>query len=155
MAAGQTLAPLRFVPFVILDRNKRNELTQMDYLGGAPRPKDLTAQTPPVLTFEPFALRVRARSLGAASVVLWIRWRRSEDGKNGISEEQILRALRQAGSGTRVNPGRLAIVVSITDAANSIKTLTGSPDLKATVESFNGTVANLNRGEGHIVMGVS
>ena len=38
-----------------------------------------------------------------------------------------------------------AMVVSITDAANSIKTLTGSPDLKATVESLKGTVANLNR----------
>jgi paraquat-inducible protein B len=38
-----------------------------------------------------------------------------------------------------------AMVVSITDAANSIKTLTGSPDLKATVESLKETVANLNQ----------
>src|SRR5712672_2123540 len=32
-----------------------------------------------------------------------------------------------------------ALVVSITDAANSIKTLTGSPELKATLESLTGT----------------
>lgn len=38
-----------------------------------------------------------------------------------------------------------ALVVSITDAANSIKTLTGSPELKATVESLKETVANLNQ----------
>ncbi|HVB82335.1 MAG TPA: MlaD family protein [Candidatus Binataceae bacterium] len=38
-----------------------------------------------------------------------------------------------------------ALVVSITDAANSIKTLTGSPELKATLESLKETVANLNR----------
>ena len=38
-----------------------------------------------------------------------------------------------------------ALVVSITDAANSIKTLTGSPELKATLESLKGTVANLNQ----------
>jgi paraquat-inducible protein B len=37
-----------------------------------------------------------------------------------------------------------ALVVSITDAANSIKTLTGSPELKATLESLKGTIANLN-----------
>ena len=36
------------------------------------------------------------------------------------------------------------LVVSITDAANSIKNLTGSPQLKATLESLKGTVANLN-----------
>jgi len=38
-----------------------------------------------------------------------------------------------------------ALVVSITDAANSIKTLTGSPELKATLESLKGTMANLNQ----------
>jgi paraquat-inducible protein B len=38
-----------------------------------------------------------------------------------------------------------AVVVSITDAANSIKNLTGSPELKATLESLKGTVANLNQ----------
>lgn len=38
-----------------------------------------------------------------------------------------------------------ALVVSITDAANSIKTLTGSPELKATIESLKETVANLNQ----------
>jgi paraquat-inducible protein B len=38
-----------------------------------------------------------------------------------------------------------ALFVSITDAANSIKTLTGSPELKATLESLKGTVANLNQ----------
>jgi phospholipid/cholesterol/gamma-HCH transport system substrate-binding protein len=38
-----------------------------------------------------------------------------------------------------------ALVVSITDAAKSIKTLTGSPELKATLESLKGTVANLNQ----------
>jgi paraquat-inducible protein B len=38
-----------------------------------------------------------------------------------------------------------AMVVSITEAANSIKTLTGSPELKATLESLKGTVANLNQ----------
>jgi phospholipid/cholesterol/gamma-HCH transport system substrate-binding protein len=38
-----------------------------------------------------------------------------------------------------------ALVVSITEAANSIKTLTGSPELKATLESLKGTVANLNQ----------
>jgi paraquat-inducible protein B len=38
-----------------------------------------------------------------------------------------------------------ALVASITDAANSIKTLTGSPELKATLESLKGTVANLNQ----------
>jgi paraquat-inducible protein B len=38
-----------------------------------------------------------------------------------------------------------ALVVSITDAANSIKSLTGSPELKATLESLKGTVANLNQ----------
>ncbi len=38
-----------------------------------------------------------------------------------------------------------ALVTSITDAANSIKTLTGSPELKATLESLKGTVANLNQ----------
>lgn len=37
-----------------------------------------------------------------------------------------------------------ALVVSITDAANSIKTLTGSPELKATLKSLKETVANLN-----------
>jgi paraquat-inducible protein B len=37
------------------------------------------------------------------------------------------------------------LVVSITDAANSIKTLTGSPEIKATLESLKGTVANLNQ----------
>ncbi len=37
------------------------------------------------------------------------------------------------------------LVVSITDAANSIKTLTGSPELKATLESLKGTIANLNQ----------
>jgi paraquat-inducible protein B len=38
-----------------------------------------------------------------------------------------------------------ALIVSITDAANSIKTLTGSPELKATLESLKGTIANLNQ----------
>ncbi len=38
-----------------------------------------------------------------------------------------------------------ALVVSITDAANSIKNLTSSPELKATLESLKGTVANLNQ----------
>jgi len=38
-----------------------------------------------------------------------------------------------------------ALVVSITDAANSIKNLTGSPELKATLESLKGTIANLNQ----------
>ena len=38
-----------------------------------------------------------------------------------------------------------ALVVSITDAANSIKDLTGSPELKTTLESLKGTVANLNQ----------
>ena len=38
-----------------------------------------------------------------------------------------------------------ALVVSITEAANSIKTLTGSPELRATLESLKGTVANLNQ----------
>jgi paraquat-inducible protein B len=38
-----------------------------------------------------------------------------------------------------------ALVVSITDAANSINTLTGSPELKATLESLKGTVTNLNQ----------
>jgi len=38
-----------------------------------------------------------------------------------------------------------ALVVSITDAANSIKSLAGSPELKATLESLKGTVANLNQ----------
>jgi paraquat-inducible protein B len=38
-----------------------------------------------------------------------------------------------------------ALVVSITDAANSIKTLTGSPELKATLESLKGTIGNLNQ----------
>jgi paraquat-inducible protein B len=38
-----------------------------------------------------------------------------------------------------------ALVISITDAANSIKTLTGSPELKATLESLKETVANLNQ----------
>jgi len=38
-----------------------------------------------------------------------------------------------------------ALVVSITDAANSIKTLTGSPELKATLGSLKETVANLNQ----------
>src|SRR5271163_2840000 len=37
------------------------------------------------------------------------------------------------------------LVNSITDAANSIKTLTSSPELKATLESLKGTVANLNQ----------
>jgi paraquat-inducible protein B len=37
-----------------------------------------------------------------------------------------------------------ALVVSITDAANSVKALTGSPELKATLESLKETVANLN-----------
>jgi paraquat-inducible protein B len=41
-----------------------------------------------------------------------------------------------------------ALVVSITDAANSIKTLTGSPELKATLESLKGTIANLNQAIG-------
>jgi paraquat-inducible protein B len=38
-----------------------------------------------------------------------------------------------------------ALVVSISDAANSIKSLAGSPELKATLESLKGTVANLNQ----------
>jgi paraquat-inducible protein B len=38
-----------------------------------------------------------------------------------------------------------ALVVSITDAANSIKNLTGSPEIKATLESLKGTVVNLNQ----------
>ena len=38
-----------------------------------------------------------------------------------------------------------ALVVSITDAANSIKSLAGSPELKATLESLKGTVANLDQ----------
>jgi paraquat-inducible protein B len=38
-----------------------------------------------------------------------------------------------------------ALVVSITDAANSVKALTGSPELKATLESLKGTIANLNQ----------
>jgi paraquat-inducible protein B len=38
-----------------------------------------------------------------------------------------------------------ALVVSITDAANSVKTLTGSPELKATLESLKETIANLNQ----------
>jgi paraquat-inducible protein B len=38
-----------------------------------------------------------------------------------------------------------ALVVSITDAANSIRTLTGSPELKATLESLKGTIANVNQ----------
>jgi paraquat-inducible protein B len=38
-----------------------------------------------------------------------------------------------------------ALTVSITDAANSIKSLAGSPELKATLESLKGTVANLNQ----------
>jgi paraquat-inducible protein B len=38
-----------------------------------------------------------------------------------------------------------ALFVSITDAANSIKTLTGSPELKAALESLKGTIANLNQ----------
>ncbi|HEY2525692.1 MAG TPA: MlaD family protein [Candidatus Binataceae bacterium] len=38
-----------------------------------------------------------------------------------------------------------ALVVSITDAANSIKSLAGSPELKATLESLKGTVASLNQ----------
>lgn len=37
------------------------------------------------------------------------------------------------------------LVVSITDAANSIKNLTGSPEIKATLESLKGTVVNLNQ----------
>jgi paraquat-inducible protein B len=37
------------------------------------------------------------------------------------------------------------LIVSITDAANSIKTLTGSPELKATLESLKETMANLNQ----------
>src|SRR5277367_2712149 len=37
------------------------------------------------------------------------------------------------------------LVDSITEAANSIKTLTSSPELKATLESLKGTVANLNQ----------
>lgn len=41
-----------------------------------------------------------------------------------------------------------ALVVSITDAANSIKTLTGSPELKATLKSLKETVANLNQAIG-------
>jgi paraquat-inducible protein B len=38
-----------------------------------------------------------------------------------------------------------ALAASITGAADSIKTLTGSPELKATLESLKGTVANLNQ----------
>jgi paraquat-inducible protein B len=38
-----------------------------------------------------------------------------------------------------------ALVVAITDAANSIKNLTGSPEIKATLESLKGTVVNLNQ----------
>jgi paraquat-inducible protein B len=38
-----------------------------------------------------------------------------------------------------------ALVNSITDAANSIKSLTGSPELKAALESLKGTIANLNQ----------
>jgi paraquat-inducible protein B len=38
-----------------------------------------------------------------------------------------------------------ALIASITEAANSIKTLTGSPELKATLESLKGTIANLNQ----------
>jgi paraquat-inducible protein B len=38
-----------------------------------------------------------------------------------------------------------ALVTSITEAANSIKTLTGSPELKTTLESLKGTIANLNQ----------
>lgn len=38
-----------------------------------------------------------------------------------------------------------ALVVSITDAANSIKSLASSPELKATLESLKGTFANLNQ----------
>jgi paraquat-inducible protein B len=37
------------------------------------------------------------------------------------------------------------LIISITDAANSIKTLTGSPELKATLESLKGTIANVNQ----------
>jgi paraquat-inducible protein B len=37
-----------------------------------------------------------------------------------------------------------ALAVSITDAANSIRALTGSPELKATIESLKQTAANLN-----------
>jgi len=37
------------------------------------------------------------------------------------------------------------LVNSITDAANSIKSLANSPDLKETLESLKGTVANLNQ----------
>jgi paraquat-inducible protein B len=38
-----------------------------------------------------------------------------------------------------------ALVASITDAANSIKTLTGAPELRATLESLKGTITNLNQ----------
>jgi paraquat-inducible protein B len=38
-----------------------------------------------------------------------------------------------------------ALIASITDAANSIRTLTSSPELKATLESLKETVANLNQ----------
>jgi paraquat-inducible protein B len=38
-----------------------------------------------------------------------------------------------------------ALAVSITEAADSIKTLTGSPELKATLEALKGTIANLNQ----------
>jgi len=38
-----------------------------------------------------------------------------------------------------------ALVVSITDAASSIKNLTGSPELKATLEALKETVPNLNQ----------
>jgi paraquat-inducible protein B len=37
------------------------------------------------------------------------------------------------------------LVNSITDAANSIKSLTNSPDLRETLQSLRGTVANLNQ----------
>ena len=37
-----------------------------------------------------------------------------------------------------------ALAVSITDAANSIRALTSSPELKATLDSLKQTTANLN-----------
>ena len=37
------------------------------------------------------------------------------------------------------------LAVSITDAANSIKTLTSTPELRAALESLKGTIANLNQ----------
>jgi paraquat-inducible protein B len=37
------------------------------------------------------------------------------------------------------------LINSITDAANSIKSLASSPDLKDTIESLKGTVGNLNQ----------